>query len=74
MAEVLSKIEFAKFFSRNFILPAMGMIFVFVLALYGWKGNELLYPGGLFGELSGVFSLQDLAKLWLAGKVNNVRE
>lgn len=68
MAEALGRLDFAKFFSRSFILPLVGMIFLFYLASSGQKGNDLVVPGLFFASFSGIFSLQDAVKMWIEGK------
>lgn len=41
------------------------MAFVFVLALKGWKGPDLLYPSGFFAAFAGLFSVDHIAKEYI---------
>ena len=74
MAETLNKLDLAKFLSRSFLLPLLGMVGVFVLAMKGFKGEDLYIPGLCFGGFSGLFSIQDVAKLFAAKKGVSVNE
>lgn len=59
------RFDWYRYFARSFLLPLIGMAFVFVLALKGWKGPDLLYPSGFFAAFAGLFSVDHIAKEYI---------